>query len=197
MTDNYKKIVQDNLKTLYDSLPEILERRMAAIRDGNRFLFQAFGEPCVISPDRITLGEKTAPSILGILISLYALHASTDICVSTPFKAFKEFENSMPYAGAFATHTEQVLVPYVPDITRRLDLIHGTLRGEPSPPGTGGDASFVVYPLPKSRCAIFCMNRTTISRHRSPACIPAMPTSLCPWTGWRMWENTPQKKSSN
>ncbi len=149
MTDNYKKIVQDNLKTLYDSLPEILERRMAAIRDGNRFLFQAFGEPCVISPDRITLGEKTAPSILGILISLYALHASTDICVSTPFKAFKEFENSMPYAGAFATHTEQVLVPYVPDITRRLDLIHGTLRGEPSPPGTGGDASFVVYPLPK------------------------------------------------
>ncbi len=61
MTDNYKKIVQDNLKTLYDSLPEILERRMAAIRDGNRFLFQAFGEPCVISPDRITLGEKPPP----------------------------------------------------------------------------------------------------------------------------------------
>jgi hypothetical protein len=149
MTDNYEKIVQNNLKKLYDSRSLDLEQRIPADRDKDRFLFHAFGEPCVIAPDRITLGKETAPAILGILISLYALYAGTDTCVPTPFKAFKEFENSMPYAGAFATHTEQVLVPHVPDITRRLDLILGTLDGEPAPAATGGDAAFVVYPLPK------------------------------------------------
>jgi hypothetical protein len=149
MTGNYEKIVQNNLKKLYDALPSDLEQHMAANRDGDRFMFKAFGDPCVIAPDRITLGDKTAPAILGILISLYALHAGTDTCVTTPFKAFKEFEHSMPYAGAFATHTEQVLVPHVPDISRHIDLILGTLNGESAPAGTVGDAAFVVYPLPK------------------------------------------------
>ncbi|MEX1313638.1 MAG: DUF3786 domain-containing protein [Desulfotignum sp.] len=149
MTDNYGKIVRNNLKKLYDPLPEDLDQRLGATRDGDRFLFPAFGEPCVIAPERITLGGNRAPSILGILISLYALHAQTDICVPAPFRAFKEFNGSMPYAGAFITHTEQVLVPHVTKMTARLQDILQALNGEPAPAGIGGDTAFVVYPLPK------------------------------------------------
>ena len=149
MTDNYTKIVQDNLKKLYRDLPPDLGRRLAASRDGDRFMFDAFGESCVISPDRITLDGENASSILGILISLYALHAVTDICVPAPFRAFKEFDGSMPYAGAFATHTEQVLVPHVTAVKNNLEKIFSALNGETPPAEMPGDISFVVYPLPK------------------------------------------------
>lgn len=149
MTDNYETIVQNNLKKLYDPLSQDLDQRLGATRDGDRFMFDAFGETCVIAPDHIALGSKTAPSILGILISLYALHAKTEICVPAPFRAFKEFNGSMPYAGAFVTHTEQVLVPHVAKMTARLKDILGALNGEPAPAGIGGDTAFVVYPLPK------------------------------------------------
>jgi hypothetical protein len=149
MTDNYEKIVQNNLKQLYDPLPLDLDQRLGATRHGERFVFDAFGEICVIAPDHITLGSQTAPSILGILISLYALHAQTDICVPQPFRAFKEFDGSMPYAGAFVTHTEQVLVPHVASVKNRLEKIISVLGGETPPAGTPGDVSFVVYPLPK------------------------------------------------
>ncbi|MFN2358690.1 MAG: hypothetical protein ABR534_13230, partial [Desulfotignum sp.] len=74
MTDNYAKIVQDNLKKLYKDLPRDLDQRLAADREGDRFMFNAFGNTCIIAPDRITLNGENASSILGILISLYALH---------------------------------------------------------------------------------------------------------------------------
>lgn len=149
MIDNYDKIVQNNLKTLYERLPHDLDQRLGAVRDKDCFLFHAFGEPCVIAPERIILGSETAPSILGILISMYALHAGTETCVTTLFKAFKEFEDSMPYAGAFATHTELVLVPHVSSVKNGLETIVSAMKGEPPPAGTPGDISFVVYPLPK------------------------------------------------
>ncbi len=156
MTDNYAKIVQDNLKKLYSNLPRYLEQRLPATREADRFMFDAFGETCVITPDRITLGGENASSILGILISLYALHAPTEICVPAPFRAFKEFDDSMPYAGAFATHTEQVLVPHVTAIKNTLEKISSALKGENPPADTPGDVAFVVYPLPKiALCYIF------------------------------------------
>ncbi len=37
----------------------------------------------------------------------------------------------------------------MPAITRNLERIRQTLKGEPAPAGTGGDQAFVVYPLPK------------------------------------------------
>ncbi len=38
MSDNYAKIVQDNLKKLYSGLPRDLDQRLAAARDGDRFM---------------------------------------------------------------------------------------------------------------------------------------------------------------
>ena len=108
MTDNYAKIVQDNLSRLYSNLPKDLAKNLPGEQDEERFIFDAFGEKCVIEPKRITLGEKEHSSVFGILISLYALNACSDICVPSPLISFKEFPDSTPYVGAFATHTEKL-----------------------------------------------------------------------------------------
>lgn len=148
MTDNYVKIVRGNLDRLYADLPRNLAQNLPAKQDGNRFILDAFGEKCVIEPDRITLDGKENCSVPGILISLYALHASSDICMPLPFKAFREFPDSMPYVGAFATHTEQLLAPHVAGIKGAVPEITKTLQGG-NAPEAAGDFSFVVYPLPK------------------------------------------------
>lgn len=156
MKDNYANIVRDNLDRLYNNLPKDLASNLPGEQDGNRFLFNAFGERCVIEPKRIKLGKTEHSSVFGILISLYALHACSDICVPSPFKSFKEFPNSMPYVGAFTTHTEQALVPYITKIKESVPRITEPLKGGKAPSGTGGDFSFIVYPLPKvALCYIF------------------------------------------
>ncbi len=156
MTDNYAKIVQDNLNRLYGNLPKDLAKNLDGEQDGKRFVFDAFGEKCVIEPKRITLGEKEQSSVFGILISLYALNASSDICIPSPLKSFKEFPDSMPYAGVFTTHTEQLLVPHVAKIKAKVQKITEIFKGEKAPSETGGDFSFIVYPLPKiALCYIF------------------------------------------
>jgi len=156
MTDNYTKIVEDNLDKLYCNLPQDLSKNLPGKQEGERFVFDAFGEKCMIEPKGITLGDKEHSSVFGILISLYALNACSDMCIPEPFKAFKEFPDSMPYAGAFTTHTEQLLVPYVAKIKESVQIITKMLKGEDSPAGTGGDFSFIVYPLPKiALCYIF------------------------------------------
>ncbi len=156
MTDNYAKIVQDNLNQLFRNLPKDLAKNLPGNQEGERFVFDAFGERCLIGPKGITLGDKEHSSVFSILISLYALNASPDICILTPFKAFKEFPDSTPYVGAFSTHTEQLLVPHVAKIKESVQIINESFEGEDAPAGTGGDFSFIVYPLPKiALCYIF------------------------------------------
>ena len=156
MTDNYAKIVQDNLIQLYSNLPKDLAENLPGEQDGERFIFRAFGEKCMIEPSNITLGAEEHSSVFGILISLYALNANSEICIPLPLKSFKEFPDSIPYVGAFTTHTEQLLVPHVAKIKEATQIITETLNGEKGPPEAGGDFSFIVYPLPKiALCYIF------------------------------------------
>jgi len=156
MKDNYAQIAQDNLNRLYNNLPQDLEKNIPCIQDGEEFIFNAFGEECIIKPDGIILGNKEHSSVFDILISLYALHACPDQCITDPFKAFKEFSGTMPYVSAFITHTEQVLVPHVDRIKNNIPIIIKVLKGNKAPDGTGGDFSFIVYPLPKiALCYIF------------------------------------------
>ncbi len=156
MIDNYAKIVQDNLKKLYSNLPEDLAKNLPGCQDGDKFVFDAFGKKCVIEPGGITLGDKEHSSIFGILISIYALNVSSNTCITEPLKAFKEFPDSMPYVGAFITHTEQLLVPHVDKIKKNIKKITETLKGGNAKDSVGGDFSFIVYPLPKiALCYIF------------------------------------------
>ncbi len=156
MTDNYAKLVQDNLNLLYSNLPTNLKIDLPANQEDQTFTFTAFGEKCRITQQGITLGDQEHSSIFGILISLYALNARPDMCITTPFKSFKELPDSMPYVGAFTTHTELGLIPHVEKIKSSIEIIKETLNGDDSPAGTAGDFSFVVYPLPKiALCYVF------------------------------------------
>ncbi len=145
MGDNYAKIVQGNLKRLYGNFPENLARALPAERDKDSFLFHAFGEKCELGPGGIFLGQVQQTGVIGILISLYALHAGTEPSMLEPLKAFKDFPNSMPYAGAFVTHAQQILVPHVERIEKTKERIMANLSGRNAP-----------TPLPKiALCYIF------------------------------------------
>jgi len=156
MSNNYAKIVQVNLKKLYGNLPADLADALPAQKNGDSFLFEAFGETCEIRSDGIFLGEVQQTGVIGILISLYALNAGLETCLVEPLKAFKDLPNSMPYAGAFVTHTQQILVPHVEKIQISAERIIETMKGCKTPSNVGGDFSFMVYPLPKiALCYIF------------------------------------------
>lgn len=156
MTDNYQKIVQHNLEKLYNPLSADLAEALPSVRDGDCFIFQAFGKKCLIGPEGISLGNSDQPGVLGILISLYALHASLQIQKLEPLKSFRDFPNSTPYVGAFATHTEGILMPRVTKIETAQTRIMDTLQGRGAADLAGGDFSFLVRPLPKiSLCYIF------------------------------------------
>jgi hypothetical protein len=156
MTNNYARLVEDNLERLFSNLPPDFGLQIIASQEGDRFSFTAFGEKCTVSPQGITLGSAAAPPILGILISLYCLHASDEAQIETPLRAFKEFPNSMPYVGAFTSHTEQVLAPHVIQIKSKIPEIIAALNGSEAPVGTSGDFAFLLRPLPKiGLCYIF------------------------------------------
>jgi hypothetical protein len=107
VSNNYAKIVRDNLKKIYE--------------------------------------QPMIELVRAFLISLYALHVRPEPIVLEPFKAFKDFPNSMPYAGAFVTHSQQILVPVVDRIIEAGERILEPFRGQKAPAGVGGDYSFVCY----------------------------------------------------
>jgi hypothetical protein len=156
MHTNYAKIIEENLRLLYQAPLEQLSSTLPAERDGDCFVFEAFGDTCRIAPEGVFLNDRRETGVIGILISLYARHAGPTPQIVAPLKAFKELPNSMPYAGAFTTHTEAPLTPHVDRIEAAQSLITHTLRGEPASQLAGGDFSFLVRPLLKiSLCYIF------------------------------------------
>ena len=154
--DNYAKLITDNLNRLRDRSIEDLARSLPADIEEDRVAFDAFGHKCHLSSQGIFLDEKPETGVVGILISLYALHAGPQPPILEPFKAFKEFPDSMPYAGAFVSHTENILVPHVARIESAGPRIFKNLDGRKNDTAASGDFSFVVRPLPKIYlCYIF------------------------------------------
>ncbi len=168
MVSAYQQIVEENLKTFFKN------------PDGKTTEFRAFGKPCLLRPEGIYLDGKTQEGVLGILISLYALHAGPEELVLEPLKAFKELPDSAPYVAAFAARTQQVLVPSVERIEQNQERILDAFSGVPSPPSAGGDFSFVLYPFPKiALCYIFYRadedfppSVTCLFSHNAPAFAP-------------------------
>jgi len=151
MTSNYEKIIIENLARLYHTLSEKnLEEWLPARRRGPFFYeFPAFGETCRIGPGEITLSGKPENGPKGLIISLYALHTKPDPLIPAPFKAFRDFPGSMPYQGAFTANSERPLLPHVVRVKAASGKILEAFQGIKGEPGTGGDFSFLVYPLPK------------------------------------------------
>ena len=156
MKDNYARIVESNLEKLFSKPVAHWHRDIGAEEDGGECLFRAFGRDCRLGREGILLDGEKQTGVLGILISLYALAASPESFVEQPFRAFKEFPDSMPYAGAFTNYTEQALVPAVSGIRENKERIAETLDGGPGPENVPGDFSILVFPLPKiALCCIF------------------------------------------
>ena len=147
--DNYENIIRNNLEQLYRNLPDNLEKLLPGERQQNIFHFRAFGGLCRIGPDGVTIDDEPQTGAAGIIVTLYALHASETPCWPTPFKAFRELPNSLPYVGAFASHTESILVAHIPSIEKSQDIIYQALTGESGHDLEGGDFSIIVRPLPK------------------------------------------------
>jgi hypothetical protein len=147
--DNYEKIIRENLERLYKNLPNDLDRLLPGQQQKDQFHFKAFGQSCLIGPDGIFIGDEPQTGAIGILITLYALHANENPCMPTPFKAFRELPNSTPYVGAFASHAESILTAHIDRIEDNFDLIFKTLNGELSTGSEDGDFSIIVRPLPK------------------------------------------------
>lgn len=156
MKSNYTAIIDQNLTTLFSQDPDERSSAMGAETDGGVLTFNAFGGHCHIKKNGITLDGQLLTGPLGIILSLYALHTRDDPMRIQPFKAFKDFPDSMPYVGAFASHTEQILVGAVDQIQRRQDSVLDALAGESAPSDLGGDRAILVRPLPKiALCYIF------------------------------------------
>ena len=150
MTSNYETIILENLSQIYHNLSEKnLEEWLPARRSGWLYEFHAFGETCRIGPGVITLSEKPERGPRGLIISLYALHAKPDPLILEPLKSFKDFPGSMPYRGAFTANSELPLVPHVVRAKAVSDKIVEAFHGKKEVPGTAGDFSLLLFPLPK------------------------------------------------
>ncbi len=156
MNTNYQHVIEDHLGRLYANLMEELERALPAQREGDSYYFRSFGEACCLESKGISLSSKPETGPKGLLIALYATHVKHDPIQLEPFKAFKDLPDSMPYHGAFAMNSEQILVPSVTQIKEHQEVILKAFDGELNPAGAAGDFSLLLYPLPKiALCYIF------------------------------------------
>lgn len=156
MKSNYARIIEQNLTRLFSRDLDERSHAMAARLVEGEIVFDAFGGRCRIGANGIAVNGRAETGPMGIILSLYALNAVPDPIVLQPFKAFKEFPNSAPYVGAFAGHTEQILVPAVERIGKHRRRILEAMAGESAPAQVGGDSAMVVRALPKiALCYIF------------------------------------------
>ena len=146
---NYAEIIKQYLDRLYNPIPAGLADRLPAQQVEDSFFFPAFGESCQIGPQGIKLGDTDETGPKGVIISLYALQAAPASCQLTPFKAFREMPDSMPYVGAFASHAERVLLDQIDEIEQHADRITQQLKGSRGSDNDAGDFSLIIYPLPK------------------------------------------------
>ncbi len=156
MTGNYEKLLRENLRSFYQRSEPVITPPDGARTDGEAILFRAFGQECCVTPEGIALSDRRVTGPVGVLISLYLLHANEEPLHIMPLKGFKDFPGSMPYHGAFHANTETILVPHVMTIRQQEERIREAFQGQDSPAGMGGDFSLLLFPLPKiALCYIF------------------------------------------
>jgi hypothetical protein len=153
MSTGYEKIIRDNLSKAFSRPLSELGRSTGAEREGSAITFRAFGESCCVDPEKITLSGNLSLDPKGLLVSLYVRHAAPEQIQLEPFKAFKDFQGSMPYHGAFSANSERVLIPHVPQIKAKAEAIKEAFDGTD---GVGGDFALILYPLPKIALSVIC-----------------------------------------
>jgi hypothetical protein len=156
METNYEKLIRENLSQVFSQIPQDLEVSLQAERKGDDYCFRAFGKDCLLGADGVSLSGETESGPMGLLVSLYGMHANPEPIRLEPMKAFRELPDSTPYHGAFTANSERVLIPHVQSIRERQDLIKEAFDGKDGLQGLSGDFSFLLFPLPKiALCYVF------------------------------------------
>jgi hypothetical protein len=145
----YAAIIRGHLADVFQGDTGILASYPGIRPTSDGFELTAFGQPCRISSQGVSIAGQPDWGPRGIIIGLLARHAVSDVCIETPWRAFRELPDSAPYAGAFRAHTEQILVPHVPALYRRREGISASLQGQPPEGDIPGDWALVLKPLPK------------------------------------------------
>ena len=152
----YADIIRGHLADVFRGDTAILASYPGIRPTPDGFELTAFGQPCRISSQGVFIAGQPDWGPRGIIVGLLARHAVSDVCIETPWRAFRELPDSAPYVGAFRAHTEQILVPHVQKINTAKEKVFETLNGKDASDTAGCDFSFLVYPLPKiALCYIF------------------------------------------
>lgn len=147
--DHFLEIQKDYLRKVWLRPTKDLEKSLPARQEGDSFYFQAFGEPCQLSPREIILGSQPVSGPEGILIAMYANYVTGEEVQLRPLKSFKQFPKTMPYQGAFVANAERILIPYVESIRRDQEKLIAKFSGHRNFDPPFGDFSFTLFPLPK------------------------------------------------
>ena len=149
MSQNLLQIQKEYLQKVWARELKELEEFLPASFKEECFYFQAFGEPCELTPQEILLGGQPLTGPEGILIGLYALHAQKEVPQLHPLKSFKQFPGGMAYSGAFSANAEKSLCPHVPILQKHQQEIAVRFAGHINSNPPRCDFSFTLYPLPK------------------------------------------------
>ncbi len=152
----YAGIIASNLERLFaDGSRDPAAVLPATAGDGG-LEFMAFGRQCRLSPEGVFFDGCQDMGPRAIVVTLYGLTARDEPCRLEPFRAYTEFANTMPYAGAFVTHSEQPLVPLVESLAENYSKVLEIFNGRDGRDITGGDLSLILYPLPKVALCYVC-----------------------------------------
>ena len=145
----YADIIRNHLEALFQGDTVTFAAYPGITTSSEGFELTAFGRSCRLTPGGIFLDGQPDWGPRAIIIGLLARHAMPEAGIASPWRAFRELPNSAPYVGAFRVHSEQILVPRIPELfEQRVDII-ARLKGR-SPADDGpGDWSVVLDPLPK------------------------------------------------
>jgi hypothetical protein len=146
MATNYEPIIRDNLSKAFTRSSSELAQSTGGTWDGGSLGLDAFGRECRVKPEQVAFSGVPDTGPRGLLVSLYVRHARPESIQREPFRAFKDFQGSMPYQGAFSANSERVLIPHVARIRESAPTIQGAFGGRE---GDMGDFSMILYPLPK------------------------------------------------
>ena len=148
---NYAALIRDNLQAAFAIGEFELAARLNGRSASGAVVTSAFGAECRLRPDGVHRGAENEDGPRGVVISLLARHALPEAGVEEPWQAFRELPDSMPYVGAFRSHTEQPLVPHVEHIIACAASIAAAMAGRVVAAPISGDCGLMLEPLPKIR----------------------------------------------
>ncbi len=148
---NYTTLIRDNLQAAFEIGDLELAARLNGRSASGEVIITAFGAQCRLRADGVRCGTENEEGPQGVVISLLARHARPEAGIEEPWRAFRELPDSMPYVGAFRSHTEQPLVAHVEDIIARASSIADAMAGRVVDTPISGDRGLVLEPLPKIR----------------------------------------------